>query len=85
MGLGDDFSGVTAIALWPAQALGGLQSGGMAAYVSAAAALAVPYFLFGNPVPIVKDMDFVTLGFMYGTAGASYWAANQLVSKVSPQ
>lgn len=82
MSVGSSVSAVWTISTWPMQALGGIQQGNMAAVAGAVAGLAVPFFVFGNPIPYAQDMDFVTLGFGYALGGVSYWGASMLVNKM---
>jgi hypothetical protein len=41
-------------------------------YATAAATIAVPLFLFGNPLRLIASGDLVEVGKFYGTAGVIF-------------
>jgi hypothetical protein len=76
---------VTTIALWPLSVVKDMSTDPVTAVAGGAVAVGVPYYLFGNPVPLVQNQEFVTLGFAYGIGGVGYWTTKTLKMKYLPQ
>ncbi len=76
--------GVTTILLWPMKAVADIKDTPLRGIAGATVALAVPYYLYGNPVPYVRDLDYVTLGTGYVIGGVGYWGATMTVDRFSP-
>jgi hypothetical protein len=73
------------IATWPIAIVSDMSVDPLMAIVGGAVAVGVPFYLFGNPVPLVQNQEFVTLGFAYGIGGVGYWATRELKMKYLPQ
>lgn len=76
---------VHTIALWPLAVVSDMQTDPLTAVAGGAVAVGVPFYLFGNPVPLVQNQEFVTLGFAYGIGGVGYWTTKTLKTKYLPQ
>ncbi len=75
---------VHTIALWPLAAVRDMSDDPVVALAGGAVAIGVPYYLFGNPVPLVQNQEFVTLAFAYGIGGVGYWTTRTVKMKYLP-
>lgn len=75
---------VHTIATWPIAIVTDMSTDPLMALAGGAVAVGVPYYLFGNPVPLVQSQEFVTLGFAYGIGGVGYYATRTAKMKYLP-
>jgi hypothetical protein len=83
-------NGVTTIVLWPSAVMNDVSAKNFA---KAGAGLAVgggaAYYLFGNPLDIVKKFasapseEFIDAAVFYGIVGVGYWGTGEIVDKYS--